>query len=303
MQPLATGCALTIGNFDGLHRGHQAIIEQLRSRAAALNLPSALMSFEPMPLEFFNPAAAPARLSSRREKMRAARALGVDLFIWARFDARFASLSPEAFLTRLIEGRLQARHVLVGEDFRFGKARAGDINTLREFAAPRDIEIAPLPEVCVDGARVSSTRVRESLAAGQPQLAARLLGQSYWVSGRVVSGERLGRTLGFPTANIRLARKPAPRYGVYAAWAYMPDGRRRAAAASFGVRPTVNGREPLLEVFILDFEGDLYGQRIDVSFEQFLREEERYDSLDALTAQMHRDVAEVRRHLQESSSP
>ena len=302
MAPLAGGCALTIGNFDGLHRGHQAIIAQLRERAGELGLPCALMSFEPMPLEFFNPQAAPARLSSRREKMRAARALGIDIFVWARFDARFASLSPEAFLTQLIEARLNARYVLVGEDFRFGKARAGDIDTLREFAASRGIEIAPLPDVHVDGQRVSSTRVRQALEAGQPEVAARLLGQSYRVSGRVVTGERLGRTLGFPTANIRLARKPAPRYGVYAVWAYLADGQRRAAAASFGVRPTVNGREPLLEVFILDYDGDLYGQRIDVSFELFLRAEERYDSLEALTDQMHRDVDAVRRHLQEPSA-
>jgi len=303
MPALRSGCALTIGNFDGLHRGHQAIIAQLRARAAAWRVPAAMMSFEPMPLEFFDPASAPARLSSRREKMRAARDLGVDLLIWARFDKDFASLSPEAFLQDLLVERLNTCCVLVGEDFRFGKARAGDIETLRDFAASRDIEIAPLPDVQIDGARVSSTRVREALAAGRPQAAAQLLGRSYWVTGRVVTGQRLGRTLGFPTANVRLARKPAPRYGVYAVWVDFADGRRRAGAASFGVRPTVNGREPLLEVFLLDFDGDLYGQRIDVSFEAFIRAEERYESLDALTAQMHRDVAEVRRHLPESSSP
>lgn len=299
MPALAGGCALTIGNFDGLHRGHQAIITQLREHAAELNLPSALMSFEPMPREFFDPDNAPARLSSRREKMRDAQAQGIDLFVWARFDRAFARLSPEAFMEGLLVDRLNVRYLLVGEDFRFGKARAGDIDTLREFAAARDIEVAPLPDVRIDGKRVSSTGVRELLAEGRPQEAAELLGGSYRVSGRVVAGERLGRTLGFPTANIRLGRRPAPRYGVYAVWAYLADGRRRAGAASFGVRPTVNGREPLLEVYLLDFEGDLYGQRIDVSFEAFIRAEERYDSLDALTAQMHRDVAEVRRQLQE----
>ena len=303
MPALERGCALTIGNFDGLHLGHQAIVRQLLERARRLDLPSVMMSFEPMPREFFAPDSAPARLSSPREKMRMAQALGVDIFAWARFDAAFASLSPHAFLEDLIAARLNAHYVLVGEDFRFGQKRAGDIETLRAFAHDRDIEIAPLPDVQVDGARVSSTRVRDALAAGEVAQATRLLGHAYWVSGRVVAGKRLGRTLGFPTANIRLARKPAPRYGVYAVWVYMADGVRRAGAASFGVRPTVNGREPLLEVFVLDFEGDLYGQRIDVSFEAFIRAEERYDSLDALTAQMHRDVASVRAHLQEPGSP
>lgn len=302
MPTLRSGCALTIGNFDGLHLGHQAIIARLRERAAAMALPSAMMSFEPMPREFFDPDGAPPRLSSPREKMRAARDLGLDLLVWARFDNDFAGLAPDVFLQRLLVERLNTRCVLVGEDFRFGKARAGDIDTLREFAASRDIEIAPLPDVQVDGARVSSTRVRDALAAGRPEAAAQLLGQSYWITGRVVTGQRLGRTLGFPTANVRLARKPAPRYGVYAVWVDLADGRRRAGAASFGVRPTVNGREPLLEVFLLDFDGDLYGQRIDVSFEAFIRAEERYESLDALTAQMHRDVAEVRRHLPEFPS-
>ncbi|GAB3685980.1 bifunctional riboflavin kinase/FAD synthetase [Salinisphaera aquimarina] len=299
MRPLTGGCALTIGNFDGLHLGHRAIIDHLREQAAAHAVPSALMCFEPMPREFFDPVNAPPRLSSLREKMQSARTLGIDIFICARFDAQFAALSPSAFLEELIGARLDARYVLVGEDFRFGKARAGDVGTLRAFADARGIEVAPLPEVCLDDARVSSTRVREALAAGDTRQASRLLGHAYWIGGRVIAGEKLGRTLGFPTANIRLARKPAPRYGVYAVWVYFADGMRRAGAASFGVRPTVNGREPLLEVYVLDFDGDLYGQRIDVSFEVFIRDEERFDSLDALTEQMHRDVDQVRKVLQE----
>ena len=157
------------------------------------------------------------------------------------------------------------------------------------------MDIAPLPEICVDGARVSSTRVRRALADGRPDQAARLLGHSYRVSGRVVTGERLGRTLGFPTLNIRLARRPAPRYGVYAVEVGLADGTRRSGAASFGVRPTVNGREPLLEVYLLDFEGDLYGQRVDVSFESFIREEVRFDSLEALTDQTSPKAVAARR--------
>ena len=299
MTPLSCGCALTIGNFDGLHLGHRAIVDQLIAQAAALGVPSALMTFEPMPRAFFDPVGAPARLSSLREKAITVEQLGIDLLILARFDAAFGALSPQAFLDDLIGEKLDARHILVGEDFRFGKARSGNLDTLGQFAVRRDMQVAPLPEVCVDGARVSSTRVRNALSEGDLDLATRLLGDVYWVSGRVVAGERLGRTLGFPTANIRLARKPAPRYGVYAVEVVLADGSTRPGAASFGVRPTVNGREALLEVFLLDFKGDLYGQRIDVCFRKFLRGEERFDSLDALTEQMHRDVDDVRRCLTE----
>ena len=299
---LPGGCVLTIGNFDGLHLGHQAIIARLRDRARALQLPSVVMTFEPMPRAFFDPDGAPARLSSLREKLEDARALGVDIVACARFDAEFAAMSADRFITDLLERRLDARHILVGEDFRFGRGRTGDVALLRAHAAQRGVDIAPLPEICVDGARVSSTRVRRALADGRPDQAARLLGHSYRVSGRVVTGERLGRTLGFPTLNIRLARRPAPRYGVYAVEVGLADGTRRSGAASFGVRPTVNGREPLLEVYLLDFEGDLYGQRVDVSFESFIREEVRFDSLEALTDQMHRDVDRVRACLQERRS-
>ena len=299
---LPEGCALTIGNFDGLHLGHQAIVEHLRERAAALGVPAVMVSFEPMPRTFFDPQGAPPRLSSLREKLEDCRALGIDIFACARFDAAFAAMPAERFLNDLLYQRFRARYVMVGEDFRFGRARAGDVALLRRFCSAHDIEVAPMPAVCVDGERVSSTRVRRALAAGDTATAARLLGHSYRVSGRVVVGDRLGRTLGFPTANIRLKRKPAPRYGVYAVWVRTRDGRRLPGAASFGVRPTVNGSEPLLEVHLLDYEGDLYGRRIDVSFEAFLRDEERFESLDALTDQMRQDVADVRALLQESPS-
>lgn len=296
------GCVLTIGNFDGLHRGHQAVIERVRERGAALGLSAALMTFEPTPRAFFVPDDPPPRLSSLREKMEDAAHLGIDLFVRARFDRAFAQLSPGTFLKDLIERRVGARAILVGRDFRFGHRRAGDIHTLEHFAAKRGIELLPVPDVCVDGERVSSTRVRECLEAGDVSAAARLLGRAYRVTARVVRGERLGRTLGYPTANLRLDRSAAPRYGVYAVRVRLAGGRICAGAASFGVRPTVNGREELLEIYLLDFSGDLYGQRIDVFFEHFVRAEEHYDSLDALTRQMHADVAEVRRLLDNTSS-
>jgi len=300
---LAGGCALTIGNFDGLHLGHQAIIETLGERARALGVPTALMTFEPMPRALFTPDDPPLRLSSLREKMEDARALGVDYFVRARFDRAFAALSPDEFLNDLIVQRLNARAILVGEDFRFGHRRSGDINTLRQFSADRGIEIIPLPDVRLDDQRVSSTRVRDALTDGDPAAAARLLGRPYRVSATVVRGQQLGRTLGFPTANLRLHRPAALRYGVYAVWVRLPDGSYKAGAASFGVRPTVDGKEPLLEVFLLDFDGDLYGQRLDVFFAGFVRDEEHYESLDVLITQMHIDVADVRAQLLEQDHP
>jgi riboflavin kinase/FMN adenylyltransferase len=300
---LEGGCALTIGNFDGLHRGHQAVIARLRERAMALAVPAAMMCFEPMPRAFFDPMHAPARLSSLREKIEDARAFGIDLFVCARFNRNFAAISPAQFLEDLVAARLGARAILVGEDFRFGQGRAGDIATLRRFAAARGVEVVPLPKVCLDGAPVSSTRVRAALTAGDPVCARRLLGRAYRVSARVSVGERLGRTLGFPTVNLRLRRKPALRYGVYAVRVKLPDGHWRDGAASFGVRPTVAGREALLEVYLLDFSGDLYGRRIDVSFVAFIRDEIRFDSLAALTERMHRDVADVRARLREGFYP
>lgn len=300
---LTKGCVLTIGNFDGLHLGHQAIIETLGERARALDLPTALMTFEPMPRALFTPDDPPLRLSSLREKMEDARTLGVDIFVRARFDQAFAHMSPATFLEELIEQRLNARAILVGEDFRFGYKRSGDIDTLSRFAEARDIEIIPLPDIQLDGARVSSTRVRRALSAGGPGEAARLLGRPYRVTACVVEGQKLGRTLGFPTANLRLRRPAALRYGVYAVWVRLPSGEYKAGAASFGVRPTVDGKEPLLEIFLLDFDGDLYGQRLDVFFAGFVRDEERYDSLDALVAQMNTDVADVRTRLLDQDHP
>lgn len=297
-RPLCGGCVLTIGNFDGLHRGHQAVIARLCERAAALGRPAALMTFDPTPRALFDPANPPPQLSSLREKAVDARRFGIEIFVRARFDRRFAAISAEAFLDELIDRRLRARVILVGRDFRFGHRRAGDMDTLARFAAARGIELLPVPDVCVDGDRVSSTRVRRALAAGELGRAERLLGRPYWVSGRVVRGEQLGRTLGFPTANLRLRRPAALRYGVYAVRVRLSDGAHVAGAASFGVRPTVNGRDELLEIYLLDFSRNLYGRRLDVCFVRFLRPEVHYETLAALTEQMHRDVAEVRHLLQ-----
>lgn len=288
------GCAVTIGNFDGLHRGHQAMIERLNARAAELAVPSALLTFEPMPRELFAPEKSPARLSSLREKLEDARAFGVALFLPIAFDRAFAALDAGEFMQRLLVDQLGARQVLVGEDFRFGRDQEGDVKRLRAFGASQGFEVAAMPAVRVAGERVSSSRVRAALAAGDTALARRLLGRAYRISGRVAAGDRLGRTLGFPTVNLRMRRRVAPRYGVYAVRVRLPGGHAWHGAASLGVRPTVAGRDCLLEVYLLDYDGDLYGRRIDVSFEAFIRPEAHFDSLDALTRQMHADVADVR---------
>ena len=294
---LARGCVLTVGNFDGLHLGHQAIVERVRARAAELDLPAVMMSFDPMPGAFFRPDAPPARLASLREKLEDAATFGIDCFVRARFDRAFAAMSPDTFLDELIAKRLGARAILVGDDFRFGHRRAGDVALLDRYAQARNIERMSLPDICIDGERVSSTAVRQALATGHVTHANRLLGRAYRISERVVGGEQLGRTLGFPTANLRLKRPAALRYGVYAVRVRLADGRLCAGAASFGVRPVVGGKEALLEIFLLDFADDIYGMRLDVEFVDFVRGEENYDSLARLTEQMHRDVDDVRQIL------
>lgn len=302
LQAAHRGCVLTIGNFDGLHLGHQAVIETLCERAKQLNLPSVLMTFEPTPREFFCPDEAPPRLSRLRETLEDAAQLGLDRLLIVRFDKSFSTLSPQAFVRELLVERLGVRLVIVGEDFRFGAEREGSLELLRQAGRAHGFEVAPMPTVTIDGQRVSSTRVRAALAAGQVQTARQLLGRAYRVSGRVVAGQRLGRTLGMPTANLRMLRKPAPRFGVYAVDVVLEDDSRWPAAASLGTRPTVSGEGCLLESYLLDFDADLYGRQIDVLFHTFLRDEERFDDLDTLRRQMQQDVQDVRAYFAGSLS-
>lgn len=294
MPDLPYGCAVTIGNFDGLHRGHQAMIERLNEHTSKLGVPSVLVTFEPMPQELFAPDNAPARLSSLREKIEDARAFGVDIFVRLPFNRELAAQSADSFMQSLLVDQLHARYVLVGEDFHFGRDQAGDVTRLKAFGAAHGFEVAAMPAVEVAGERASSTRVRAALAVGDVPLARRLLGRNYRISGRVARGQQLGRTLGFPTVNIRMTRRVAPCFGVYAVRVRLRDGAQYCGAASLGVRPAVNGRDCLLEVYLLNFDGDLYGQRIDVLFEAFIRPEADFTDLEALTQQMQADVANVR---------
>jgi riboflavin kinase / FMN adenylyltransferase len=291
--------ALTIGNFDGVHRGHQAMLSRLTEAAEDLELPSAVLTFDPHPREFFARDQAPPRLSSIRGKLEHFRAAGVARVHVARFDAKLAAMSAEEFIERVLVGQLGVRWVLVGDDFRFGRGRSGDLAVLR--AAARQFSVEAMPTVSIDAERASSTAVRNALAAGELDHAARLLGRSYAISGRVAHGDKLGASLGFPTANIVLRHKPALR-GIFAVRVHGLGATPRPGVASLGVRPTVKvGAKPLLEVFMFDFNEPIYGRRVTVEFLHKLRDEERYPDLESLTRQIRADVAQAREYFASQS--
>jgi riboflavin kinase / FMN adenylyltransferase len=286
--------ALTIGNFDGVHRGHQAMLARLIEAAEDLRLPPAVLTFDPHPREFFSPSSAPPRLSTLRSKLALFRAYGVATTFVARFDARLASRTADEFVTQILERQLHVRWLLVGEDFRFGRGRMGDLAFLR--SAAREFSVEAMGTVAVDGQRASSTAVRNALAAGDLALAAALLGRNYTLTGHVAHGKKLGRSLGFPTMNLPLRHPPALT-GIFAVRVHGLGGTPRAGVASVGVRPTIRaGGEPIAEVFVFDFDQATYGRRITVEFLHKLRDEARFPDLDALRQQMIRDVADARDH-------
>lgn len=291
------GSVVCIGAFDGLHLGHQALVGHALSRARALGVPAIALSFEPLPREFFARGEAPPRLLLPRAKAEGLWALGMDSVGLLRFNALLASMSPQQFVDWILVDRLGAREVWVGPDFRFGKARAGDLATLQALGAERGFVAGDIPVVAVDGQRVSASILRQQLADGELDAAASGLGRRYAIAGKVVRGRQLGRKLGYPTANLRLMGKRTALAGIYATWVHGVGSDRRASVASLGTRPTVFGREPLLEAHLFDFDGDLYGQRIEVEFVRKLREEERFDDLPALVRQMNLDAEQARRIL------
>ena len=298
-RPLGTAHALTIGNFDGLHLGHKAMLARLQAAARARGLPSCVLSFEPHPREFFAPEQAPARLSSLREKAECLQRLGIDRLHVFRFDRAFSSLPAEAFIEQVLDRTLQARYVLVGDDFRYGAKRAGDFALLQQAGSRLGFDAEHLPTVEIAGERVSSTAVRHALAAGELEHAARLLGRPYSISGRVVHGDKLGRAIGFPTANIQLRHNRPPLLGIFAVELCGLNGERLQGVASLGRRPTVKGAEavPVLEVHLFDFDADIYGRRVRVDFLHKLRDEEKYPDLDSLVVQIRRDVENARQFL------
>jgi riboflavin kinase/FMN adenylyltransferase len=289
LQPTRSRCALTIGNFDGVHRGHRALLERVTARARELSVPSCVLTFEPHPREFFAESRAPARLTRLRDKLDLLAAAGVERTHIARFDARFAALEAERFIDEVLKKWLGVRWLLVGQDFRFGARRAGDFSTLQN----KGFDVEAMPDVQSGNSRVSSSAIRAALAAGDFTLAQRLLGHPYTLSGRVAHGAKLGRELGFPTANIVL-RHPSPLSGIYV----VDAGERGPGVASVGKRPTVNPVEvPLLEVHLFGETRDLYGEHLTVRFLKKLRDERKFDGLPALRDAIARDAAQAKEYL------
>jgi len=300
LRPRHRGCVLTIGAFDGIHLGHQEMIRVLRGRARELDLPAAVMSFEPTPREFFNQASPPPRLTRFRERFEALAAYGVDRFVCLRFDDRIRRMTPDEFVDRVLVEGLDIRHIVVGHDFRFARDLKGNVTTLRSAGAAHGFEVTEVPPYEIDGVRVSSSLVREVLEAGDMRKAARYLGRPYRITGKVIPGQKLGRDLGFPTANLRLHRRATPIAGIFAVRVSGAGLENAPGVASLGTRPAVNGKELLLEAHIFDFDGDLYRRYLHIDFIERLREERWFPTLDALVEQMHEDAAQARRILANS---
>lgn len=299
--PLAadTPVALTIGNFDGIHLGHQAMLEELARASQRLGLPSCVMTFEPHPREFFAPDQAPARLTSLREKLELLAANGVNRAHVCRFNYAFASITAQDFIERILVRGLNIRWLQVGDDFRFGARRAGDFVMLNQYARQYGYEVQALRSVMLDDERVSSTAVRAALAAGKLTKAARLLGRPYSISGRVVRGDGIGRTLGFPTANVQMKHNRAPLQGIFAVEVEGAAQHTLRGAASLGVRPTVTTQGRMtLEVYLFDFKEEIYGKHIRVNFLRKIRDEEKYVDLDTLKKQISADVDNIKNYFQ-----
>lgn len=296
LRPRHQGSVVTIGNFDGVHRGHQVILSQLQTAGVALGLPDTVMIFEPQPQEFFQGDQAPARLMHWRDKVDALAAAGVARVLCVRFDEKFRALTARQFVQQLLVDGLGCRHLVIGDDFRFGCDRSGDFAVLQAAGREFGFAVNNTDTVVVAGDRVSSTRIRTALAAGDFALAETLLGRPYAISGHVTHGDKIGRTLGVPTANIPSRRRVSPVHGIFAVTVEGVGATRVCGAASVGKRPTVQGLDERVETHLLDFAGDIYGKRIKVVFHHKLREELKFDSLDELKTAMAKDIADTRQY-------
>ncbi|MCW8884142.1 MAG: bifunctional riboflavin kinase/FAD synthetase [Motiliproteus sp.] len=285
------GCVATIGNFDGVHQGHHQVLKQVCDKAKSLGLPSVAIVFEPQPREFFEGAQAPARLTRFRDKFVLLREHQIDRVFCLHFNQKLRSLTAEQFIDQLLLNGLEVKYFVVGDDFRFGCDRAGDFELLREAGKRYGFTVVNTATFLIDADRVSSTRVRKVLAEHDFELAKELLGRPYTLSGKVIHGRKLGRQLGVPTANISLQRKRLPFEGVFVVEARNPQGEVFAGVANVGIRPTVQGESPLLEVHLFDFDRDIYGQRLDVEFKAFVRPEQKFDGVDELQRQILADIA------------
>ncbi len=292
------GSVVCIGAFDGLHLGHRALVRHAVTRARALGVPAVVVTFEPLPREFFAKDNPPPRLTLARAKVEGLLDLGADHVGLLRFDAKLSAMTAEDFARTLLARRLGAKEVWIGPEFRFGHRRGGDLALLQALGGELGFSAGEIEPVHAHGDRVSSTRIRGALKGGDFDTAARLLGRPYAIGGRVVRGKQLGRTLGFPTANLRFPKTPALS-GIYATWVHGVGDRPWPSVSSFGTRPTVEGVEPLLEAHLFDFAGDLYGRHLEVEFVAKLRDELKFPDLPSLTVQMHRDADDARAILSE----
>ncbi|MDM8558207.1 bifunctional riboflavin kinase/FAD synthetase [Candidatus Parabeggiatoa sp. HSG14] len=294
LRPRHQGCVATIGNFDGVHLGHQTVLQQLSAKAKDLQLSAVVIIFEPQPQEFFAPNIAPARLTRLREKLMAMHRYGMNRVLCLCFNNQFATLSAQAFIQQVLVKGLQIQHLVVGDDFRFGQEREGDFAALQQAGKEYGFTIESQHTFLLGGERVSSTRVRQALEQGDMNSAYELLGRPYTLCGRIRYGQQLGRTIGFPTANIFLHRQVSPFHGVFAVTLHGVTKKPLAGVANLGTRPTLNDSQLLLEVHLFDFQEDIYGHYVEVEFVRKLRDEQRYSSFDALKQQIEIDAQQAR---------
>jgi len=294
LRPQHRGCVATIGNFDGVHLGHQAVLGQLAEQSEAINLPIVVITFEPQPHEFFVPKQAKPRLTRLREKYQALKRYSVDRILCLRFDEHFASMSAETFIDQVLVQGLDVKYLVVGDDFQFGKGRKGNFELLQVAGERSGFPVVNMHTFNIGGKRVSSTRIRNALEQGDLKLAEQLLGRPYRMCGRVAHGDKRGRTIGFPTANIHLHRKASPVQGVYAVEMFGVSGEPVAGVANVGNRPTVDGTRSLLEVHLFDFKEEIYGRYVHVNFMHKIRNEMKFDSFDVLKEQIKKDEKQAR---------
>ncbi len=300
----ARGASVALGNFDGVHAGHRAVIGSAAEFAEAGKAPLATLIFEPPPRRFFQPDSEPFRIMRPEKRRETLSALGVEVIFELPFNKAMSQMSPREFVKTVLVDGMALSHLSVGFDFRFGKGREGDTTTLKTLSNEFGFSFSVLGRVTDGDAKISSTAIRNALQDGRPGIAAQLLG-TYWVADGVVEhGEKRGRTIGFPTANLTLGNLIHPRHGIYAVWARIEgEADWRAGVANYGRTPTTGERAPLLEVFLFDFEGDLYDKHLEVAFVSFIRTEEKFDSLDALVVQMHRDTEAAKEILKDHPAP
>jgi len=298
VPPHLAGGIVALGNFDGFHLGHQAVVARAVERARAAGRPALVATFDPHPVRFFRPETAPFRLTTLDQRERLFAAAGADAMVVFAFDAAFAELTAEQFVRERLVDRLRVAGVVTGEDFTFGKGKVGNAAGLGTFGQALGFSAETVGAVALEGETVSSTRIRELLRAGDPAGAARLLTRPFAIEGVVQHGDKVGRTIGYPTANLDMGKYLRPAYGIYAVRGRLSDGRVLNGAANLGIRPQFEPPKELLEPYFFDFSGDLYGQRIEVELIEFLRPEAKFDGLDALMAQMDADCARARQILE-----